>query len=58
MSLTLSKQAWEKLIDEDIEWLMKQPRTLERWHIHECLLWLKKNKALVDSTRNPESPQP
>lgn len=33
MSLTLNKSAYTKLIEEDIEWLLKQPRTLEREHI-------------------------
>ena len=54
MSLTLSKQAWEKLIDEDVDWLKLQARSLERDHVLQCLLWLRKHKALVDSTNKPE----
>lgn len=30
MGLPLNQQAWEKLVDEDLEWLDKQARTLER----------------------------
>lgn len=54
MSLRLNKQAWEKLIDEDIDWLMRQPHSLERWHIRDCLLWLRKHKTLIDSTDKAE----
>ena len=37
MGLTLCKSAYEKLVKEDIEWLLKQPRTLEREHIKQIL---------------------
>lgn len=33
MPLTLNKSAYTQLIEEDIDWLLKQPRTLEREHI-------------------------
>lgn len=33
MGTTLNRHAYQRLIDEDIEWLLKQPRTLERDHI-------------------------
>lgn len=33
MSLTLNKSAYTKLIEEDIDWVLKQPRTLERDHV-------------------------
>lgn len=33
----LNRTAYERLIAENIEWLLKQPRTLERDHI-ECIL--------------------
>lgn len=33
MSGKLTRHAYESLIREDLEWLMKQPRTLEREHI-------------------------
>lgn len=29
MSMKLCKEAYQKLIDEDIEWLLKQPRDVE-----------------------------
>lgn len=33
MGTTMNKQAYEKMIAEDLEWLAKQPRSLERDHI-------------------------
>ena len=33
MSSRLNKKAYESLIQEDLEWLMKQPKSLERDHI-------------------------
>lgn len=33
MSRKLNREAFRKLIAEDIAWLMEQPRTLEREHI-------------------------
>lgn len=37
MSSKLNRHAYEKMIAEDIAWLEKQPRTLERDHIVEVL---------------------
>jgi hypothetical protein len=37
MAGRLTRSAYQKLVDENIEWLLKQPRTLERDHIHEIL---------------------
>jgi hypothetical protein len=37
MASEINKWAYEKLINEDIEWLLKQPRTLEREHIEVVL---------------------
>ena len=37
MGLTLCKSAYERLVKEDIEWLLKQPRSLERDHIRMIL---------------------
>lgn len=34
---TLNRQAFQRLVDEDLEWLLKQPRTLEREHVAEIL---------------------
>jgi chromosome segregation ATPase len=31
--MKVTRSAYEELIQEDIDWLMKQPRTLERDHI-------------------------
>lgn len=39
MSLTLNSEAYRKLIREDLDWLLKQPRTLERDHIQHILEW-------------------
>jgi hypothetical protein len=33
MSMKLTRAGYEKLIAENIEWLLAQPRTLEREHI-------------------------
>jgi len=33
MPIKLNKQAYQKLIEEDLDWLQKQPRSLERDHI-------------------------
>ena len=33
MGMKVNREAYQKLIDEDIEWLLKQPRSLEREHI-------------------------
>lgn len=37
MGTTLNRQAFQRLVDEDLEWLVKQPRTLEREHVAEIL---------------------
>ena len=37
MGMIVNREAYQKLIDEDIEWLMKQPRNLERDHIVSVL---------------------
>lgn len=37
MSGRLNREAYARLVAEDIEWLLKQPRTLEREHIEEVL---------------------
>lgn len=33
MGTTMNKQAYQKLIDENVEWLLQQEKTLERDHI-------------------------
>lgn len=37
MSIQICKSAYQKLIDSDIEWLLRQPRDLERDHIEAVL---------------------
>jgi hypothetical protein len=37
MPTTLNRSAYEKLVAEDLEWLLKQPRTVERDHIEHIL---------------------
>lgn len=37
MSTRISKAAYQRLIDEDLVWLLRQPRTLERNHIEQIL---------------------
>ena len=37
MGMVVNREAYQKLIDEDIEWVIKQPRTLERDHIVSVL---------------------
>ena len=35
----INASAYRQLIDEDLEWLLSQPRTLERDHIEQILRW-------------------
>ena len=37
MRMELNRAALQRLFDEDIEWLLQQPRTLERDHIEAVL---------------------
>lgn len=37
MSMQICKEAYQELIDGDIEWLLRQPRDLERDHIEAVL---------------------
>ena len=39
MPLTLNPTAYRKLLQEDIEWLLTVPRTLERDHVLHLLRW-------------------
>jgi predicted RNase H-like nuclease (RuvC/YqgF family) len=34
----MSRDAYERIVQEDVEWLLKQPDTLERHHIEQLLL--------------------
>lgn len=51
MPTTLNREAFEKLIDEDIEWLKQQTRTLERDHIETCLEWVKEVRRVCFDTQ-------
>ncbi len=37
MGTTMNSDAYKKIIEEDLEWLDKQPRTLEREHIRKIV---------------------
>lgn len=37
MSMRMNRDAYEKAVAENIEWLLEQPRTLEREHIIEIV---------------------
>ncbi len=37
MGTTMNKTAFEKLIQENLDWLERQPRSLEREHIKEIV---------------------
>ena len=45
MSMQICKETYQKLIDGDIEWLLRQPRDLERDHIEAVL---RKSVELLD----------
>ena len=55
MPTTLNFEAYCELIDGDLVWLLKQPRSLERDHIEAVLMFEKKrrriSKALFDQNR-------
>ncbi len=40
MPCELNRAVYEQLLREDLEWLLKQPRTLERDHIEYLLRWM------------------
>lgn len=37
MGTTLNRPAFQKLVDEDLAWLLEQPRTLERDHVEQIV---------------------
>ena len=37
MGMKVNREAYQKLIDEDVVWILKQPRSLERDHIVSVL---------------------
>lgn len=50
MPTELNQAAYVRLMDEDIEWLLRQPRSLERDHTEQCLKWLRDHRPLDDGT--------
>lgn len=40
MPMRLNQHGWEILINDDLEWLLNQPRSLERDHIAQILRWV------------------
>ena len=55
MSGRLMREAYEKLIEEDIEWLMRQPRSLEQEHIK---LILELSPDRVYGKKRPDNNEP
>jgi len=52
MAGILNMRAYIQLFDEDIAWLLEQPRTLERDHIRDCLVWMRDNKHLIEDCQS------
>ncbi len=50
---TLSRAGYERLFDEDIEWVEQQPRTLERDHVIQVLRWARANRRTIDQWTAP-----
>lgn len=50
MAGILNRSAYQQLFDEDIEWVLKQPRTLERDHVVDCLRWLREHRPDDDGS--------
>lgn len=45
MALILNLAAYQKLIDEDLAWLLTCPRTLERDSIEAALRWMREHRC-------------
>lgn len=55
MSGPINAEAYRKLCEEDLAWLMTVPRTLEREHIAEILKWhIEHAKAAIQSFKEIE----
>ena len=50
MASELSRQAYRQLMNEDINWVLSQDRTLERDHVVQCLKWLRDHRPSDDGT--------
>jgi hypothetical protein len=57
VSCELNRDAKIKLWEEDLAWLMQQPRTLERDHIADVLNW-RIREWREQPTHNPTDPTP
>lgn len=53
----INAPAYKRLVDENIEWLLSQPRTLERDHIELILRWHSENAAVVTATEREKERQ-
>lgn len=53
----INAPAYKKLVDENLEWLLSQPRTLERDHIELILRWHSENAAVVTATEREKERQ-
>lgn len=59
MPCELNRSAYEQLLREDLEWLLAQPRTLERDHIADLLRWSLRNpKPTLTLRMNSMAPNP
>ncbi len=47
MSLILNPSAYRKLVQEDLDWLLTTPRTLERDHVEAILKWQIQHAEIV-----------
>jgi len=54
MSLQLNKNSYDKLIEDDIKWLLKQQKTLERDHIKRVLEFSSNSLYFGNINNNPE----
>lgn len=50
MPTTLNREALNKLYVEDLEWLLQQPRTLERDHIECAIKWFMNGAGDAESS--------
>jgi len=51
MSCTVNQKAWERLIDENAQWLDKQPDTCECKHIRQVLMWARSHKSAFEDEK-------
>lgn len=53
MTMPVNRETYSKMIEEDLEWLNKQPRSLEREHVAEVL---KDSIAILYDRKFPSAP--